>query len=96
MGGRLFAGSNWAKAVRRWYWYTALAATASSNWLFNHPALAAERRVIALDLPGHGESGKTLQRGGLDELSETVLALLDHWTSPRPTWPDTPWVARSA
>ncbi|ATR81593.1 acetoin dehydrogenase dihydrolipoyllysine-residue acetyltransferase subunit [Pseudomonas sp. HLS-6] len=49
-----------------------------NNWLFNHPSLAAERRVIALDLPGHGESGKTLQRGDLDELSQTVLALLDH------------------
>lgn len=49
-----------------------------NNWLFNHPALAAERRVIALDLPGHGESAKALQRGDLDELSESVLALLDH------------------
>ncbi|MDF9891508.1 UNVERIFIED_ORG: pyruvate dehydrogenase E2 component (dihydrolipoamide acetyltransferase) [Pseudomonas vranovensis] len=49
-----------------------------NNWLFNHQALAAERRVIALDLPGHGESGKTLQRGDLDELSQTVIALLDH------------------
>lgn len=49
-----------------------------NNWLFNHPTLAAERRVIALDLPGHGESAKALQRGDLDELSETVLALLDH------------------
>ena len=49
-----------------------------NNWLFNHPALAAERRVIALDLPGHGESAKALQRGDLDELAETVLALLDH------------------
>ncbi|MFO3725031.1 acetoin dehydrogenase dihydrolipoyllysine-residue acetyltransferase subunit [Pseudomonas sp. HLMP] len=53
------------------------------NWLFNHPALAAERRVIALDLPGHGESAKALQRGDLDELSETVLALLDHLDIPR-------------
>jgi pyruvate dehydrogenase E2 component (dihydrolipoamide acetyltransferase) len=34
-----------------------------NNWLFNQPALAAERRVIALDLPGHGESGKALHRG---------------------------------
>ncbi|AOE60446.1 acetoin dehydrogenase dihydrolipoyllysine-residue acetyltransferase subunit [Pseudomonas corrugata] len=49
-----------------------------NNWLFNHEALAAGRRVIALDLPGHGESGKTLQRGDLDELSGAVLALLDH------------------
>ncbi|MDO7904488.1 acetoin dehydrogenase dihydrolipoyllysine-residue acetyltransferase subunit [Pseudomonas sp. K1(2024)] len=49
-----------------------------NNWLFNHPALAAERRVIALDLPGHGESAKALQRGDLDELSAALLALLDH------------------
>ncbi|MCI0997951.1 acetoin dehydrogenase dihydrolipoyllysine-residue acetyltransferase subunit [Pseudomonas corrugata] len=49
-----------------------------NNWLFNHEALAAGRRVIALDLPGHGESGKTLERGDLDELSGAVLALLDH------------------
>ncbi|HEX8592668.1 MAG TPA: acetoin dehydrogenase dihydrolipoyllysine-residue acetyltransferase subunit [Pseudomonas sp.] len=49
-----------------------------NNWLFNHQVLAAHRRVIALDLPGHGESGKTLQTGDLDELSHSVLALLDH------------------
>ncbi|MDR0210747.1 MAG: acetoin dehydrogenase dihydrolipoyllysine-residue acetyltransferase subunit [Pseudomonas putida] len=54
-----------------------------NNWLFNHPALASERRVIALDLPGHGESTKALQRGDLDELSEAVLALLDHLDIPR-------------
>lgn len=49
-----------------------------NNWLFNHPALAAERRVVALDLPGHGESSKTLQRGDLDELSQVLIELLDH------------------
>ncbi|WP_374439764.1 acetoin dehydrogenase dihydrolipoyllysine-residue acetyltransferase subunit [Pseudomonas panipatensis] len=49
-----------------------------NNWLFNHAALAAERRVIALDLPGHGESSKALRRGDLEELSDAVLALLDH------------------
>ncbi|AZL70801.1 MULTISPECIES: acetoin dehydrogenase dihydrolipoyllysine-residue acetyltransferase subunit [Pseudomonas] len=54
-----------------------------NNWLFNHPALAAERRVIALDLPGHGESAKALQQGDLDELSDAVLALLDHLDIPR-------------
>jgi pyruvate dehydrogenase E2 component (dihydrolipoamide acetyltransferase) len=49
-----------------------------NNWLFNQPALAAERRVIAVDLPGHGESGKTLRSGEAAELSEAVLGLLDH------------------
>mgnify|MGYP003730744465 FL=1 len=49
-----------------------------NNWLFNQPALAAERRVIALDLPGHGESGKTLRSGEAAELSEAVLGLFDH------------------
>lgn len=49
-----------------------------NNWLFNQPALAAERRVIALDLPGHGESGKPLQSGDAEELSQAVLGLLDH------------------
>jgi pyruvate dehydrogenase E2 component (dihydrolipoamide acetyltransferase) len=49
-----------------------------NNWLFNHQALAADRRVIAMDLPGHGESGKTLRTGDLDELSHSVLGLLDH------------------
>lgn len=36
-----------------------------NNWMFNHEALAAGRRVIALDLPGHGESTKQLVRGDL-------------------------------
>lgn len=49
-----------------------------NNWLFNQPPLAVSRRVIALDLPGHGESGKTLKTGDLDELSNSVLGLLDH------------------
>jgi len=54
-----------------------------NNWLFNHEALATARRVIALDLPGHGESGKVLARGDLDELSGAVLGLLDHLDIPR-------------
>jgi pyruvate dehydrogenase E2 component (dihydrolipoamide acetyltransferase) len=49
-----------------------------NNWLFNQPALSAERRVIALDLPGHGESGKSLQNADATELGEALLALLDH------------------
>lgn len=49
-----------------------------NNWLFNHEALAGQRRVIAIDLPGHGESSKALVSADLDELSGAVLALLDH------------------
>ncbi|MFS2067705.1 acetoin dehydrogenase dihydrolipoyllysine-residue acetyltransferase subunit [Pseudomonas sp. CT11-2] len=53
-----------------------------NNWMFNHEALAAGRRVIALDLPGHGESSKQLEHGDLDELSRVLLALLDHLDVP--------------
>jgi pyruvate dehydrogenase E2 component (dihydrolipoamide acetyltransferase) len=53
-----------------------------NNWMFNHEALAAGRRVVALDLPGHGESTKQLERADLDELSGVVLALLDHLDIP--------------
>ncbi|CAN0621349.1 Dihydrolipoyllysine-residue acetyltransferase component of acetoin cleaving system [Burkholderia multivorans] len=48
-----------------------------NNWLFNHAELAAHRPVWALDLPGHGESGKAVDTGSLDELADAVLALLD-------------------
>ncbi|MCX5540234.1 acetoin dehydrogenase dihydrolipoyllysine-residue acetyltransferase subunit [Paraburkholderia sp. CNPSo 3076] len=48
-----------------------------NNWLFNHTDLAAERTVWALDLPGHGESGKALESGSLDELAQSVIAFLD-------------------
>jgi pyruvate dehydrogenase E2 component (dihydrolipoamide acetyltransferase) len=48
-----------------------------NTWLFNHAELAARRAVWALDLPGHGESGKALGSGSLDELADSVLAFLD-------------------
>lgn len=47
-----------------------------NNWLFNHADLAADRAVYALDLPGHGESGKTLETGTIDELASSVVAFL--------------------
>lgn len=49
-----------------------------NNWLFNQAPLAQERRVISLDLPGHGESGKQLHSGSLDEMAESVVGLLDY------------------
>jgi pyruvate dehydrogenase E2 component (dihydrolipoamide acetyltransferase) len=39
-----------------------------NNWLFAAPALAAERTVYALDLPGHGGSSKDVGPGDLDFL----------------------------
>jgi len=48
-----------------------------NNWLFNHAQLAAHRAVWALDLPGHGESGKAVEAGDADELAASVIAFLD-------------------
>jgi pyruvate dehydrogenase E2 component (dihydrolipoamide acetyltransferase) len=48
-----------------------------NNWLFNHADLASHRTVWALDLPGHGESGKAVERGDADELAASVIAFLD-------------------
>ncbi|WP_321815833.1 MULTISPECIES: acetoin dehydrogenase dihydrolipoyllysine-residue acetyltransferase subunit [unclassified Paraburkholderia] len=48
-----------------------------NNWLFNHADLAADRTVWAFDLPGHGESGKAVESGALDELAQSVIAFLD-------------------
>lgn len=48
-----------------------------NNWLFNHEALAAERTVYALDLPGHGESAKDVGDGSLGALGDTVLGFMD-------------------
>lgn len=48
-----------------------------NNWLFNHEALAADREVYALDLPGHGESTKDVGEGTLEALADTVAAFMD-------------------
>ncbi len=47
------------------------------NWQFTYDALAAHNNVFALDLPGHGESSKGLERGDLDELAAAVVAFMD-------------------
>lgn len=47
-----------------------------NNWLFTQPALSETRRVIALDLPGHGGSSKHVGSGDLAHLSAALLALL--------------------
>jgi pyruvate dehydrogenase E2 component (dihydrolipoamide acetyltransferase) len=47
------------------------------NWMFNAEALAAGRRVLAIDLPGHGGSTKDVGAGDLDALTDAVTQVLD-------------------
>lgn len=47
------------------------------NWLFNLEALSAAHPVIALDLPGHGGSAKTVGDGSLTALAGAVGEALD-------------------
>jgi pyruvate dehydrogenase E2 component (dihydrolipoamide acetyltransferase) len=42
------------------------------NWLFNLDALADKHRVLALDLPGHGESEKTIPEPSISGLAKFV------------------------
>ncbi len=48
-----------------------------NNWMFNQAPLAEGRRVIALDLPGHGASSKEVGAGDLASLSGALSAWLD-------------------
>jgi pyruvate dehydrogenase E2 component (dihydrolipoamide acetyltransferase) len=49
-----------------------------NSWLFVQQPLADEgHRAIALDLPGHGASGKDVGDGSLPTLAECVTGLLD-------------------
>jgi len=47
------------------------------NWLFNIDALAGKARVYALDLPGHGQSTKTVGEPSLAGLSSALTAFMD-------------------
>ena len=47
------------------------------NWLFNIDALAEKATVYALDLPGHGQSVKSVADGGLPGLARAVAAFMD-------------------
>lgn len=46
-------------------------------WVFNQEALAAERTVYALDLPGHGGSTKDVGEGDLASLVDVVVGFMD-------------------
>jgi pyruvate dehydrogenase E2 component (dihydrolipoamide acetyltransferase) len=47
------------------------------NWLFNIDVLAGKTRVYALDLPGHGQSTKTLGEPSLATLSNALTGFMN-------------------
>ncbi len=47
------------------------------NWLFNQEPLAAGAEVYALDLPGHGQSSKTLADASVPGLAAAVAGFMD-------------------
>ncbi len=47
------------------------------NWLFNIDALAEVATVYALDLPGHGQSSKSIQDPSVPGMAKTLLAFMD-------------------
>jgi len=48
-----------------------------ATWMFNQQALAEDRPVYALDLPGHGGSAKQVEDGSVAGLAATVRAYMD-------------------
>ena len=48
-----------------------------NSWLFLQEPLAAQYRVYALDLPGHGTSAKDVGEGSLSVLADAVTGVLD-------------------
>lgn len=48
-----------------------------NNWLFNQAALATDRTVYLLDLPGHGLSSKNVGDGSLETLADILRDWLD-------------------
>jgi len=50
---------------------------AAANWRLIAPALAAGRRVLVPDLPGHGGSAPTVDGATLDPFADAVLAVLE-------------------
>jgi pyruvate dehydrogenase E2 component (dihydrolipoamide acetyltransferase) len=48
-----------------------------NNWMFNQLALAEDRTVIAVDLPGHGGSTKEVGAGDVAAMTTALEAFLD-------------------
>jgi pyruvate dehydrogenase E2 component (dihydrolipoamide acetyltransferase) len=47
------------------------------SWQFNQPAWSEQRPVIAIDLPGHGGSSKSVPRGDVAGLAAMVVEAMD-------------------
>ncbi len=47
------------------------------NWLFNIDALGEKATVYALDLPGHGQSSKKLDKPGLGAMTAALASFMD-------------------
>ena len=48
-----------------------------NSWMFNQPELSVDRPVHAVDLPGHGDSGLTMESGGVPDLARAIIATMD-------------------
>lgn len=46
-------------------------------WMLSQAAIAGSSRSVAIDLPGHGSSTKSVDRGDLDELAAYVIGVMD-------------------
>ena len=57
-----------------------------NNWLFNHLPLAANRTVVAVDLPGHGNSTKIVGDGSLTYMAETLQQLMQELDVKEADW----------
>ena len=51
------------------------------NWALVQPALASDRRVVAIDLPGHGRSGKAVADGSFAGMAKLVATSSMRWAS---------------
>lgn len=49
----------------------------ATSWTLNQKALAAARRVIAIDLPGHGGSSRSIGDGGIPSIARLIADLPD-------------------
>ncbi len=58
----------------------------SSGWLLNMDALAADREVYAVDLPGHGQSSKDVGEGRIEDFARALAGWQDAVDLPRAHW----------